>query len=231
VTIEDLPIPYAAVACDIDTGEPVVFREGSLADAVRASTAIPGLFHPFRRGDRFLVDGGLIDPVPVGVCRSLGVDVVIAVDITPRPIPTTPGGRRVWSRITEQIHEGLTQQTWLPNSLTEALDSHFRGRPEGARPLPGVYSILNQSISILLQEILRLRLAVHVPDVVIRPAVSMTIMGYLHAEDGIHAGEAAAEAALPEIRRILADRGRSTSEEEPLRGAGGSDMIDARGEE
>jgi len=203
VRIEDLPIPYAAVACDIDSGERVVFREGPLVDAVRASTAIPGVFHPVRWDDRLLVDGGLIDPVPVDVCRSLGADVVIAVDITPRPIPTTSGGHRVWARIGEQLHDGLSQQTWLPSSLIELLDSVFRERPESLRPLPGVYSILNQSISILLQELLRLKLAAHPPECTIRPQLSLSMMSYLRAEDGIRAGEHAAEQALPKIRRIL----------------------------
>jgi NTE family protein len=207
VRIEDLPIPFATVACDIDSGERVVFREGPLVDAVRASTAIPGVFHPVRWDDRLLVDGGLIDPVPVDVCRSLGVDVVIAVDITPRPIPTTSGGRRVWARIGEQLHDGLSQQTWLPSSLIELLDSVFRERPESLRPLPGVYSILNQSISILLQELLRLKLAAHPPECTILPQLSLSIMRYIRAEDGIRAGEHAAEQALPKIRRILARGG------------------------
>ncbi|MGB2982723.1 MAG: patatin-like phospholipase family protein, partial [Candidatus Bipolaricaulia bacterium] len=207
VQIEDLPIPYAAVACDIDTGEPFVFREGSLLDAVRASTAIPGIFHPVRWGKRLLIDGGLVDPVPVEVCRSLGVDIVIAVDIAPKPIPTTPRGRKVWTRIGEQLHEGLSHQTWLPNSLIELLDSLFRERPESARPLPGVYSILNQSISILIQEVLRQKLILHPPDVLIRPDLSMSFLSYLKAADGIQAGEEAAEKALPAIRRLLRPSG------------------------
>jgi len=206
VQIESLPIPYAAVACDIDTGEPFVFREGSLLDAVRASTAIPGIFHPVRAGDRLLVDGGLIDPVPVSVCRSLGADPVIAVDITPRPIPTTPRGRRIWARIGEQLHDGLAQQTWLPSSLIEFLDSLFRERPDSLRPLPGVYSILNQSISILLQELLRQKMVLHPPDLTIRPELSLSFASYLRAKDGIRAGERAAEEALPEIRRLLSER-------------------------
>jgi len=206
VRIEDLPIPYAALACDIDTGRPHVFRDGSLLDAVRASTAIPGIFHPVRHGAQLLVDGGLVDPVPVNVCRSLGADLVIAIDITPKPIPTTPRGREIWTRIGEQLHEGLTQQTWVPNSLVELLESIFRERPDRARPLPGVYSILNQSLSILLQEVLRQNLILHPPDVLIRPELSMSTMGYTRAADGIRAGEAAAEAAMPEIRALLAGR-------------------------
>ncbi|MCX6091875.1 MAG: patatin-like phospholipase family protein [Candidatus Bipolaricaulota bacterium] len=204
VTIEDLAIPFAAVACDIDTGEPVVLKTGSLVDAVLASTAIPGIFFPVRHGSRILVDGGMVDPVPVSVCRNLGADIVIAVDITARPVPTTPSGRGVWNRIGDHVHDGLSQQTWLPASLTEWLEAAFRERPE--RPLPGLYSILNQSVSILLQEIVRQRLVLDPPEVLIRPELSLTILGFRQAREGIEAGERAAEAALPQLQRVLAER-------------------------
>ena len=204
VTIEDLAMPFAAVACDIDTGEPVVLKTGSLVDAVLASTAIPGIFFPVRHGSRILVDGGMVDPVPVSVCRNLGADIVIAVDITARPVPTTPSGRGVWNRIGDHVHDGLSQQTWLPASLTEWLEAAFRERPE--RPLPGLYSILNQSVSILLQEIVRQRLVLDPPEVLIRPELSLTILGFRQAREGIEAGERAAEAALPQLREVLAER-------------------------
>ncbi|MCD6541031.1 patatin-like phospholipase family protein [Candidatus Bipolaricaulota bacterium] len=90
--IEDLEIPFAAVACDLDTGETVVLREGPLVDALRASTAIPGIFFPVRWGRRILVDGGLVEPLPVRVCRELGAEIVIGVDIVPRPPADHPGG-------------------------------------------------------------------------------------------------------------------------------------------
>jgi NTE family protein len=203
VRIEDLPMPFAAVACDIDTGEPVVLRNGSLVDAILASTAIPGIFHPVRWESRILVDGGMIDPVPVSVCRDLGADLVIAVDITARPVPTTPSSRGVWNKIGDHVHEGLSQQAWIPASLSELLDRAFRERPE--RPLPGLYSILNQSISILLQEIVRQRLALDPPEVLIRPDLSLSVLGFRQAKDGIEAGVRAAEAALPLLRQRLAE--------------------------
>ncbi|MBU0595149.1 patatin-like phospholipase family protein, partial [Candidatus Bipolaricaulota bacterium] len=201
--IEDLPIPYAAIACDIDTGETITLTQGPLAEAVRASTAIPGIFHPVRQGQRLLVDGGLVEPVPVRACRQLGANLVIAVDVTPHPQPTTAPGRRVWTRIGEQLHEGLTDQTWIPHSLTELLDAAFRERPAESRPLPGLYSILNQSIAILVQEILQLKLVRDPPDLLIRPDLSLSFLSYLQAGEGIDEGERAAEEALPELRRLL----------------------------
>jgi NTE family protein len=79
--IEDLRIPFAAVATDLNRGNRVVLDKGPVARAVRASSAIPGVFPPVQHQDKLLVDGGVIDNVPVSVAREKGVDLVIAVDI------------------------------------------------------------------------------------------------------------------------------------------------------
>lgn len=79
----ELSIPFAAVATDLNTGEKVVMRKGDLISAVRASMSIPGVFLPVEREGRVLVDGQLVDPVPVAVCREMGADAVIAIDINP----------------------------------------------------------------------------------------------------------------------------------------------------
>jgi NTE family protein len=78
--IEDLPIAFAAVATDLTSGQEVWIREGSLIEAIRASISMPGMFTPCFRDGRLLVDGGLINPVPVSLCRSLGANIVIAVN-------------------------------------------------------------------------------------------------------------------------------------------------------
>lgn len=201
-SIEDLEIPYAALACDVDTGEAVTLTSGSLPDAVRASCAIPGVFHPVRWSERILVDGGLVEPLPVRTCRELGAEYVIAIDICPRPHPTTTQVRDLWSRIGEQMRS-LSEQSWVPASLGDLLARLGEESENHVRPLPGVYSVLNQSIAILQQELLRQKMVLHPPDVVIRPDVRMSIMGYFQAAEGITAGEAAAEAALPEILEKL----------------------------
>jgi len=81
VEIEDLAMPYAAVAADLANNEKVVIRSGPVVEAVRASISIPGIFRPVADGGRLLVDGGLCDPVPVSVCRAMGATRVIAVDV------------------------------------------------------------------------------------------------------------------------------------------------------
>ncbi|MBD3106841.1 patatin-like phospholipase family protein [Bacillus sp. AGMB 02131] len=79
--IEDLPIPLAVVATNIKTGEKVVMKEGPVADAVRASVAVPGIFVPVKIGDQLLVDGGVVDRVPISVVKEMGADLVISVDV------------------------------------------------------------------------------------------------------------------------------------------------------
>ncbi len=84
LTFEDLDIPVVMVATDLDRGKKVVLKSGSIIEALRATMSYPGLFAPVRVKDRWLVDGGLIDPVPVGLARAMGAEVVIAVDLNSR---------------------------------------------------------------------------------------------------------------------------------------------------
>ena len=85
----DLDLPFAAVACDLTTGDRVVLRDGPVSTAVLASAAIPGIFPPVDRDGRMLVDGGLVDMVPALLARELGADIVVAVDVS-GPLPRRP---------------------------------------------------------------------------------------------------------------------------------------------
>jgi NTE family protein len=85
---DDLRLPFAAVATDIVTGELVVMNSGEIGPAVRASCSVPGVFTPYRRGERLLVDGGVIANLPVEVVRQMGAEYVIAVDLL--PVPSAP---------------------------------------------------------------------------------------------------------------------------------------------
>lgn len=92
----DLSTPFAAIATDFDTGEKVVMRDGDLLSAVRASMSIPGVFRPVERDGLVLIDGQLVDPVPVAACRAMGADKVIAVDINP---PNAVGSAKPFSKV------------------------------------------------------------------------------------------------------------------------------------
>src|SRR5690606_34524017 len=82
VTFEELPIPFAAVASDALTGEPYIFNSGRVSHAICASTAIPGIIQPVQHGGRLLIDGAVVHPVPVALAKSMGADIVIAVDLS-----------------------------------------------------------------------------------------------------------------------------------------------------
>jgi len=97
IAIEESPIPFAAVATDLATGDEVWLRSGSLFDAVRASIAVPGLLGPVLTDGAWLVDGGLVDPVPVSLCRAMGANFIIAVTlnadrVSPPPEPPMASG-------------------------------------------------------------------------------------------------------------------------------------------
>jgi NTE family protein len=84
IDFSELKIPFACVATDIDTGEEIVITTGPVSEALRATISVPGIFSVAKRGDRFLVDGGLTTPVPVDTVRQMGADIVIAVNVNPR---------------------------------------------------------------------------------------------------------------------------------------------------
>lgn len=212
IRIEDLPVPFAAVACDIDTGEAVVLREGPLVDALRASSAIPGIFSPVRWGDRFLVDGGLVEPLPVRACRDLGAEIVIGVDIVPVPRPLSAERHRPGRRLPARLRKEPSARRSAA-SVTRLRDEAFGEQPGAGRSVPGIYSILNQAVAILEQEILRLKLALWPADLLVRPDLSSVGVSYLHAAEGVRAGEEAMEASLPALRLLIEQATRAAESE------------------
>lgn len=171
--IEDLKRPFAAVATDLATGREVWLRKGPIAGAVRASIAMPGLFTPWPDGERLLVDGGLVNPVPVSVARALEADVVIAVDLSSDLV-----GRR----------------------------APAAGEDEPPKQ-PNVIEIVIGSLNIMSVRITRSRLAGEPADAVIQPRLAeLGLLEYHRGAEAIEAGRAAAELAIPLLRRLLLDR-------------------------
>ncbi|MEL6364249.1 MAG: patatin-like phospholipase family protein [Pseudomonadota bacterium] len=120
--IRSLDIPFAALATDLATGDPVPIMHGSLLDAVRASSAIPIVFNAMRHDARWLVDGALADPMPVGVARSLGAEVVVGVDLTgvPRTLERFERGRAGLPTVVDRKDE--TSLTGLAAPLAKLVD-------------------------------------------------------------------------------------------------------------
>jgi len=196
--IEDMPKKYAAVSTNLDTGREVWFMEGRLADAVRASMALPGLFPAIRHEQRWLVDGGLVNPVPVSVCRALGADIVIAVNLnsgiigkgnhgTPEVTPTNDRG--VLSSIKQQARE-------YSNSIFPNHDD----RDEA----PGLFHAIANSVNIVQDRITRSRLAGDPADVLLSPQLAHIGMLEFHrAAEAIKAGEGCVQKFMAEIRSLV----------------------------
>ncbi|HEY5830878.1 MAG TPA: patatin-like phospholipase family protein, partial [Hyphomicrobiaceae bacterium] len=144
--------PFAAVATDLQTGREIWLREGPIEEAVRASVSIPGILSPARHGDRWLVDGGLVNPVPVSVCRALGADVVIAVNLN---------GDLVGRHIVDESERNSASATGAPPEflarLAEQVPTAWREHalailPKLVSPAPsspGYFEVLMTSINIM----------------------------------------------------------------------------------
>lgn len=210
--IEDLPIPFAVVATDLDTGHEVWLREGSLQDAVRASIALPGLFSPVRLNDRWLLDGGLVNPVPVSVCRAMGADIIIAVNLTRntlvRTMASTPSDDdagpaedeededdSLFQRLVGRMHAGIGFR----------LDRLMSTSPEEAKLTgPGLFDVLAGSINIVQDRITRSRMAGDPPDIQISPRLaSIRLMEFDRAGDAIEQGRQAVDRVRQEIEIII----------------------------
>ena len=202
--IEDLPIPFAAVAVDLVTGEEIWIKSGRLLDAVRASISLPGILVPVRQGARLLVDGALRNPVPVSALDSLGVDVKLAVNLHTQPVrelEPRARSRPVLSRIGDALESGLARFRRTPRTAVEAEPE----LPAG----PNLIEILTASMSVLEHEIARHRLAREPVDVVLAPDVrGIRSFEFHKGTRAVAAGRRELEAKLPEIKAALARRPR-----------------------
>jgi NTE family protein len=212
--IEDLRQPFAAVATDFITGREVWLQKGPLLDAVRASMSLPGLLPPFKLGEQWLLDGGLVNPVPVSVCRALGADVVLAVnlnsDLTARNLlPTAPVSRHL-PGLTELARPALKRSRGKRAAALAAqlrdttgfLATQLRSR---RTPGPSFFEVLTGALYIMQDRITRSRMAGDPPDVMFTPRLAhIRLLDFDHADEVIAEGRACVAAMLPAVRRALA---------------------------
>ncbi len=204
--IEDLQMKYVAVAAELSTGREYWFKEGEVAHAIRASMAMPGLFPAVRQNERWLVDGGLVNPVPVSACRALGADIVIGVnlnsDIVRKKNKITPATKEQKDTSNEEqedegVLENLKQQA---RQYSSSLFSREREKDEA----PGILSAVSSSINIFQDRITRSRLAGDPADVLISPRLGdIGILEFSRAGEAIKEGEDCVSNAMPEIRRVV----------------------------
>jgi NTE family protein len=194
--IEDLPARFACVATEYGTGHEVWLQRGNLLEAVRASYALPGLFPPVKINGQWLLDGALVNPVPVSLCRALAARLVIAVNLNTDPFGQDSIEGEDESALAPQAI--ITRMSGLPGaSLVRQL---FARRNDA----PSMFSVMASSLNIVQDRLTRSRLAGEPPDVTITPKVGgIGIMQFDRAEDSIAAGEQAVEQAAPALRQAL----------------------------
>ena len=193
--IEDLPKVYAAIATDLETGREVWLQNGSVIQAVWSSMALPGLFPAIRHNNRWLVDGGLVNPVPVSVCRALGADIVIAVNLNGDIV-----GKHL-SKMTAKNGDGVSGKL---SELVKEYTNLSLFEPANTEQPPGLLDAIAASVKITQDRITRSRLAGEPPDIIFSPKLSgIGLLELYRAEEAIEEGRKCVQRMAHEIEHVL----------------------------
>ncbi|ROQ25013.1 patatin-like phospholipase RssA [Gallaecimonas pentaromativorans] len=174
-------LPFGVVATDLNTGRELWIQDGDMVSAVRASCAMPGIFVPIYRDNHLLIDGAVVNPVPVSLARAMGAEIVIAVNLAgDQP-------HKVAVEEEEEEEEGMLRQ-WISRIRPE------RGAKEKEPALPSMWNVMSGAINIMQERITRARMAGDPPEMELKPRVSeINIMEFHRAEEAIAEGEACVE--------------------------------------
>lgn len=209
-SIESLPHQFGMVATDLDTGREIWFQDGSILDALRASIALPGMFTPVKINGRWLVDGGLSNPVPVSLCRAMGADVVIAVNLnadivgkyTRKQIKSNTSIDNKSNDNETTLLERVTSQ--LKNSLNEQKDILLSRLFGDSLDSPGLFDVTASSINIMQDRLTRSRMAGDPPDIILSPRLSeLGLMEFDQAAIAIEEGRACVQRMRPALEYLL----------------------------
>jgi NTE family protein len=194
--IEQLPIRFATISTEVGTGHEIWLTRGRLVEALRASYALPGIFPPIRLGGRWLVDGALVNPVPVSAARALGARLVIAVNLNGDVLGR---GATIASHGSDESDELFREQMARQSGLRaifgpeRALKRQFLGNAER----PGIPMVMADAFNIMQDRITRARLAGDPPDVTIAPRVGhIGWFDFHRARESTEIGARAAQRSL-----------------------------------
>lgn len=213
--IEDVEIPFTAVATEIGSGHELWLMRGRMVDAIRASYAIPGIFKPVRINGRWLFDGALVNPIPVSVCRAMGARYVIAVNLNADLLTLGTVLSDVEARDDEIDEEGEAPTTAAMTEANPARQLVQRqmfgwGRGESST-VPSISTIMVDAFNIVHDRIARSRLAGDPPDIVINPRLrDVGLFDFHRADELITLGEKAALRALADLRDDMRHHGVET---------------------
>lgn len=201
IRIEDLPAKFVAVTAELATGHETWLSEGPLAEAIEAAYALPGVFPPRAINGRWLIDGALVNPLPVSACRAMGARVVIAVGLHADAF-----GRASVQRREKFENPELTDGRDLAASARGGMAERLMLRKlfNAVGPTPGLGSVMLASFNIIMDRMTRSRLAGDPPDVLITPKVGhIALLDFDRADELIALGRAAADEAMPSIENAL----------------------------
>ena len=201
--IEDLPLRFAAIATEFNTGHEIWLTRGRLTDAMRASYALPGIFPPVKIGGRWLVDGALVNPVPVSAARALGARLVIAVNLN---ADLFGRGTIIADHGSDEEDENAAAERAKPHGLRAIFNGQHSLRRQffGSRGRPGIPTVMVEAFNVMQDRITRARLAGDPPDVLISPRLGKVGWFDFHrANDAIALGAEAAEKALEGITEAI----------------------------
>lgn len=197
VNIENLPKKFAAVSTDLETGREIWFTEGPVIESVWASISLPGLFPPIKNKDRWLVDGGLVNPVPVSVCRALGADMVIAVNLNGDIV-----GKHFVQKA-KKTNASRRPADRIINGIKEYSMSVFPGK-KSQDTAPSLFDAIAGSLNITQDRLTRSRMAGDPPDLLLTPKLSdIGLLEFYRAREAIKEGEECVNRMLPEIRHLI----------------------------
>lgn len=198
VDIDHCQPQFAAVATDYQTGTERWLREGPLLEAVRASIALPGLFSPYRYQGRLMIDGGMVNPVPVSLCRALGAEVIIAVDLNSDLLTRYPARE-----------DDNGQNDLGGKEEGEGLVGRILGRfksSETQEPMPRIADVMARSVNIMAVRLTRTRMAGDPPDVLIQPRLAhIGLMDFHKANKAFTGAREAVKRAADELDQIPSD--------------------------
>lgn len=200
--IDDLPLRFAAIATEFNTGHEIWLTRGRLADALRASYALPGIFTPVLIGGRWLVDGALVNPVPVSAARALGARLVIAVNLNSDLFGR---GTIIASHGSDDdaTEEAVPQENSLRHMFSR--ESRIRRQLVGRRGRPGIPTVMIEAFNVMQDRITRARLAGDPPDVLISPRLgNVGWFDFHRAQEAIDIGMDAADKALDSVTEAIA---------------------------
>lgn len=194
--IETLPKTYAAVSTELETGREIWFTRGPVMETVRASISIPGLFPPLFHEGKWLVDGGLVNPVPVSLCRSLGADIVIAVNLN----------GDIMRKLPKQKDEPAESES-IVDRFAKTFKSYSTTLFPGTKPEhtpPALIDAIALSMNIMQDRATRSRMAGDPPDIHLTPKLShIGLLEAYRGKEAIQEGRECVRRILPEIHYVL----------------------------